>query len=136
MSRSVNQVAGWIAGLAFVVVGLLGFTVSGGHHAVGMEGGKLLGLFQVNMLHNFVHLAVGALLIGGAMAGARAAKGINMLVGVIYLAVGVAGLFILDSSVNIIALNGLDNTLHLVAGAALFVIGTFVKEHSMASQHA
>jgi hypothetical protein len=75
VSRSVNQLAGWIAGLAFVVVGLLGL---------------------------------------------------------IYLAVGIAGLFTLDSSVNIIALNGLDNTLHLVAGAALLVIGRFVDRSEVA----
>jgi hypothetical protein len=130
--RSINQITGWIAGIAFVVVGMLGFTVSGGHHAAGMDGGKLLGLFQVNILHNFVHLAVGILLIVGAMGGVRSAKALNTLVGLVYLAVGIAGLFTLDSSVNVIALNGLDNTLHLVAGAALLVVGRFVDRPEVA----
>jgi len=130
--RSINQITGWIAGIAFVVVGMLGFTVSGGHHAAGMDGGKLLGLFQVNVLHNFVHLAVGILLIVGAMGGVRSAKALNTLVGLVYLAVGIAGLFTLDSSVNVIALNGLDNTLHLVAGASLLVVGRFVDRPEVA----
>jgi Domain of unknown function (DUF4383) len=62
----------------------------------------------------------------------RTAKAVNSLVGLIYLAVGVAGLFTLDSSANIIALNGLDNTLHLVAGAALLAIGRFVDRPAIA----
>ncbi|HEX6686986.1 MAG TPA: DUF4383 domain-containing protein [Candidatus Limnocylindrales bacterium] len=122
-TRSINQIVGWVAGTVFIAVGLLGFTVSGGHDAAGIHGGELLGIFQVNMLHNFVHLLVGAALIVGAMAGARAAKTVNVLVGVVYLAVGALGLFILDSSVNILALNGYDNWLHLFSGAALVGIG-------------
>jgi Domain of unknown function (DUF4383) len=37
--------------------------------------------------------------------------------------VGVLGLFILDSGVNILALNGADNGLHLVSGAVLLLVG-------------
>jgi hypothetical protein len=66
------------------------------------------------------------------MGGVRSAKALNTLVGLVYLAVGIAGLFTLDSSVNVIALNGLDNTLHLVAGAALLVVGRFVDRPEVA----
>jgi hypothetical protein len=55
---------------------------------------------------------------------------------IVYLAVGVLGLFTLDSSANVIALNGLDNTLHLVSGATLLLIGAFVKDQSMAKASA
>jgi len=122
-TRSLNQIVGWVAGAVFLVVGLLGFTVSGGHDMAGMHGGELVGIFQVNVLHNVVHLLVGAALIAGAMAGRKAARTVNTLIGVVYLVVGALGLFILDSSANILALNGYDNWLHLFSGAALVAFG-------------
>jgi hypothetical protein len=119
-----NSLAAGVVGAVFIVVGLLGFTVSGGHSLAGHTGGQLLGLFQVNSLHNLVHLAVGAVMVAAAIAGTRAARSVNMLVGAVYLVLGVAGLFITgDSPLNIIALNGADNGLHIVIGAVLIAVG-------------
>jgi hypothetical protein len=119
-----NPLVAGTVGAVFVVVGLLGFTVSGGHDLAGHTGGQLLGLFEVNTLHNAVHLAVGAVMIAAAIAGSRAARTANTLIGAVYLALGVLGLFITgDNPLNIIALNGADNGLHLVIGAVLLGIG-------------
>lgn len=119
-----NPFVAGAVGAVFVVVGLLGFSVSGGHDLAGHTGGSLLGLFEVNTLHNLVHLAVGAVMIAAAIAGMRAARTANTLIGAVYLALGVLGLFITgDNPLNIIALNGADNGLHLVIGAALLGIG-------------
>jgi hypothetical protein len=117
--RRLNTLVAFAFGAVFVLVGLAGFFVTGGHHVVGQDGGKLLGLFQVNVVHNLVHLAVGAVMIGAAIAGARAAKAVNLLFGVVYLVVFVFGLFALGNSLNFLALNGADNGLHLALGAAL-----------------
>jgi hypothetical protein len=118
-----NSVVAFAFGAVFVLVGMAGFTVSGNHAAAGHEGGDLLGLFQVNTLHNVVHLAVGAVMLGAAVAGNRAARLTNTLVGAVYLLLAVLGLFITgDSPLNIIALNGADNGLHAVLGLAL--VGT------------
>lgn len=121
--RRLNTIVGFAFGAVFVLVGLSGFFVSGGHHAVGTEGGQLLGLFQVNVLHNVVHLAVGALMIGAAVAGTRAAKTANTAFGLIYLVLFVVGLFIVGTGANIIALNDADNLLHLGLGLALTAVG-------------
>jgi hypothetical protein len=121
--RNLNTLVGFAFGAVFVLVGLTGFVVSNGHHAIGQDGGKLLGLFQVNLVHNLVHLAVGAVMIGAAIAGARAAQAINLLFGVVYLVVFVFGLFALGSSLNFLALNGADNGLHLALGAVLTGVG-------------
>jgi len=119
-----NSLTAGAVGAVFIVVGLLGFTVSGGHSIAGHTGGQLLGLFQVNSLHNLVHLAVGAVMVAAAIAGTRAAKAANTIIGVVYLALGVAGLFITgDNPLNIVALNGADNGLHLVIGAVLVAVG-------------
>jgi hypothetical protein len=119
-----NSFTAGAVGAVFVVVGLLGFTVSGGHSIAGHDGGQLLGLFQVNSLHNLVHIAVGAVMVAAAIVGTRAARSANTLIGAVYLALGVVGLFITgDSPLNVIALNGADNGLHLVIGALLVGVG-------------
>jgi hypothetical protein len=123
MSRSINQLVGYAFGAVYLVVGLLGFTVSGGHAFAGEHGGHLLGIFMVNGLHNVVHLLVGALLIGGAAAGAAAAKGVNTLVGAVYLLVGVVGVIIGSGSANLLALNAPDHALHFASAIALLAFG-------------
>ena len=61
----------------------------------------------------------------GARCTQTALRAANTAVGAVYLVVGVLGLFILDSSANILALNGADNGLHLVSGAVLLGVGLF-----------
>ncbi|HEV7899963.1 MAG TPA: DUF4383 domain-containing protein [Planosporangium sp.] len=122
--RRLNQVVAGAFGAVFVIVGLLGFTVSGGHQIAGHDGGQLLGLFGVNVLHNLVHLAIGAVLVAAAVAGVQAARSVNAVIGATYLLLGVVGLFITGGNpANIIAINGADNALHLVLGAILLGAG-------------
>ena len=121
--RSLNGLVALVFGAVFVLVGLAGFLVSGGHPAVGTTGGALLGLFQVNVLHNLVHLAIGVVMIVAALRGDLAARGVNRAVGLLYLVLFVAGLFLVGTALNIVALNGQDNILHLVLGIALAGVG-------------
>lgn len=122
-SSHYNTLAAFIFGAIFLVLGMVGFRVSGGHHAIGSTGGHLIGLFQVNLLHNVVHMTIGVLMIVAAVAGTRSAKVVDMLVGVIYLATGVLGLFAAGTSLNVLALNGADTALHLAIGALMLAIG-------------
>lgn len=118
--RSLAQTVGLLLGITYVAVGLIGFAITSGVEFAGTEGEKLLGLFEINPLHNVVHLAVGAALLYGAMAGRNAARAINATVGATYLLVGIAGLFISgNNDANILALNGADNVLHLGSAAVL-----------------
>jgi len=122
-SRGVNSLVGAVFGAVYIAVGLVGFAVTGSHDFAGEDGGKLLGLFEVNALHNVVHLAVGALLLAGFAGGERLASRVNTLVGGVYLLVGVLGLFILNSSANLLALNSMDNVLHLASAVLLLTVG-------------
>jgi hypothetical protein len=123
MSRSVNQLVGYGFGATYVVVGLLGFTVSGGHSFAGEHGGDLLGVFAVNGLHNVVHLLVGAALIAAAAAGTAVSKVVNTVVGAVYLLVGLVGVAIGSGSLNLLALNAPDHALHFASAVALIAIG-------------
>jgi hypothetical protein len=77
VSRGANVVVGYVFGTVYLLVGLLGFTVSGGHDSAGMDGGTLLGLFMVNPLHNVAHLLIGALLVLAATRGEAVSGRVN-----------------------------------------------------------
>ena len=121
--RALNGIVALVFGAVFVLVGLAGFLVSGGHPAAGTTGGALLGLFQVNVLHNIVHLAIGVVMIAAALRGDIAARGANRTFGVLYLVLFVAGLFLVGTALNLVALNVGDNILHLVLGVVLAGVG-------------
>src|SRR5436305_277553 len=120
---NIQSLLGFVFGAVYLIVGLAGFTVSGGHSFADHDGGKLLGIFMVNPLHNVAHLAVGAVLLGAAYAGARTARLANITVGAVYLLLGVVGLFVLSSSANILALNSPDNALHFASAIVLLGVG-------------
>ncbi|MFD1146023.1 DUF4383 domain-containing protein [Saccharothrix hoggarensis] len=126
MFRSVNQQVGLGFGAVYVLVGLLGFVVSGDHGFAGVDGGHLLGIFEVNGLHNVVHLLVGAGLIGGAVAGPAVSKKVNIVVGAVYLLVGVLGLVVGGTSMNLLALNAADHGLHFASALLLLGVGVGV----------
>ena len=120
MNRSTNRLLGTVLGVVYLLVGLAGFAVTGGVGFAATEGNPLI-VFEVNPLHNVVHLLVGAALLVGARTSLRASRSVNVAVGAVYLLVGLLGLFLVGSAANILALNGADNVLHL--GSALLLLG-------------
>jgi Domain of unknown function (DUF4383) len=107
-------------GLVYLAVGLLGFTVTDGVGFADNRGDELFGIFQVNPLHNIVHLVIGAALTGAYLAGRRAALSMAAIVGVTYLLVGVVGPFLSGDS-NILALNSADHVLHIGTAGVLLL---------------
>ncbi len=123
-SRSINSTVALAFGAIYLLVGLLGFTVSGSVPAAGRTGASLLG-FDVNILHNIVHLAIGAALIAASRTTA-AARGANLAIGATYVVLGVLGPAINDSAIDVIGLNGADHVLHLLSGAVLVGVATLM----------
>jgi len=121
VKNSPNRIVGVIFGAVYLLVGLLGFAATGGVGFVSTDGGLLLGVFEVNPLHNIVHLVIGAALLIAGVSSVRAAKGTNGTVGAVYLLGGIVGFFIADTAANILALNTADHILHL--GSALVLLG-------------
>lgn len=122
MSQSPNRLVGTIFGIVYLLVGVAGFFVTGGVSFAATEGQPLI-VFDVNPLHNIVHLAIGAALLIAARSSVRAAKGMNTTVGAVYLLVGILGLFLVGSGANILALNGADNVLHFASAILLLGVG-------------
>jgi hypothetical protein len=124
-NRSLAQTLATVFGIAFLVAGILGFipgitTDYGDMSFAGNDSkSELLGLFQVSVLHNIVHILFG---IAG-LALARTWEGARTYLlgsGVIYLVLLVYGLVIESGSdANVVPINGADNLLHLLLAIGL-----------------
>jgi hypothetical protein len=123
------QAASALVGAVFLLVGVLGFIpgITADHdglRAAGHESNaELLGVFQVSVLHNIVHLLFGA----AGIALARTASGARAFLvggGAIYLVLWLYGLVIdKTSQANFVPLNTADDWLHFVLGAAMVALG-------------
>jgi hypothetical protein len=123
------QKAATVMGIVFLAVGVLGFIPGittnygtmtfAGHHSDAM----LLGIFQVSVLHNIVHLLLGA--AGLALARSEVNAWYYLIGGgIIYLALWIYGLVVSQlTPANFVPLNNADDWLHLVLGVVMIVLG-------------
>jgi hypothetical protein len=121
-TRSINQLVALAFGAIYALVAVIGFFVAETFAGTGAEeNGAIFGIFQVNHLHNIVHLLIGVALIAASRT-LSTARGANLAIGVTYLALAVLGPFITGTDLNIVALNGPDHFLHLASGAVLTAV--------------
>lgn len=105
-------------GIAFLAVGALGFVPAL------VPDGKLLGLFEVNALHNFVHIATGVVAIFVGIGSERGVQMFFRVFGVIYAAVALLGAFYGEAPLlGLIANNGADVALHAVIAVIALYLG-------------
>ncbi|AXK88152.1 DUF4383 domain-containing protein [Nocardia farcinica] len=135
------RIAAAVVGAVFLLVGILGFIPGvttnydtlewAGHHSEA----QLLGLFDVSILHNLVHLAFGVL---GLLAARAASSATAFLVGggVIYLVLWLYGLVIDEhSDANFIPVNNADNWLHFGLGVGMVALGVLLPRRTAGRQH-
>lgn len=118
---TVPQMLALAVGVIYTVIGVVGFFVTGLDDFAGHEGHSLLG-FEVNPMHNVVHLLVGV--VGLALsARLNTARIFGWLLFVAYGAVFIYGLVVdKNSDANFLALNGADDVLHVVSALAGLLI--------------
>ena len=118
-----------VVGAVFVLVGVLGFVpgITTPYGDLGFAGhqseAKLLGLFQVSILHNIVHLLFG---IAGLAMARRADTARTYLIGggAIYAVLFIYGLLVGEkSSANFVPLNPADDILHLLLAIGMIGLG-------------
>ena len=110
-----------VFGAVYVLVGILGFIPAVGG-STSQTGNELLGIFGINLLHNVVHIAVGAAFLVGSSSDS-AARGISIAIGVVYLLVAVLGFMNLEFMVDLLAINTADNILHIATAALALYFG-------------
>jgi hypothetical protein len=127
-----------VVGVGFLMVGILGFvpgittdydTLSFAEHH---SEAKLLGLFQVSILHNVVHMLFG----GAALYAATRARLVPPVMfgsAVIYALLTIYGVLVdHPSAANFVPVNSADNWLHLVLAIGLAGLGELVRRRLVA----
>ncbi|MBT2585160.1 DUF4383 domain-containing protein [Arthrobacter sp. ISL-95] len=128
-TRTTIQRAAQIVGAVFLLVGVLGFIpgVTSNYESLSFAGhdsdALLLGIFQVSILHNIVHLLFG---VAGILMARTPGQARNYLIGggAVYLVLWIYGLLIdQESSANFVPVNNADNWLHLILGLGMLALG-------------
>lgn len=108
------KMAAIVLGIVFVVVGLLGFVNN-----------PVLGIFQVNLAHNIIHLVSGLILLAGAYSSLGSGMALK-IIGVVYALVAILGFFLVSADgmlLGFIAMNEADKWLHVVLAIVILAAG-------------
>lgn len=103
-----NRTVAAVFGVVYVLAGVAGFVMAS----------PLFGLFEVNALHNIVHIILGLALLYGSTNTAAAVM-MNRSVGAVLILLGLLG-FVSANGFGLVPLGGYDIGLHLVSGVILF----------------
>ena len=103
-----------VLGSVLVLLGIVGFVLPS----------PLLGLFEVNMIHNIVHIASGALTLLAATQGIGAMRLWGKVFGLVYLVVAILGFVMPGGNLfDLMAVNMPDNLLHVALAAVFLYVG-------------
>lgn len=124
-SMTMSQKLALGIGALFVLIGVLGFFATGFAQFARPDTDMFLFGFEVNPLHNIVHLAVGGLGLLLYRSDADARK-YGWILAIGYGLTFVYGLIVAgtNSAANFLALNTADNLLHLVSALAGVAVAT------------
>ena len=111
------QMLGLAIGGIYLLVGIVGFFVTGFDNFFGHDTNETILGFEVNPFHNVVHILIGAagLALARTLSGART---YGWLLAVGYGATFIYGLFAVGQTWDFLSLNWADNWLHLVSALA------------------
>jgi hypothetical protein len=120
--RTVPEMLALAFGAVYLLVGIVGFFVTGFDNFAGnSQHEMLIGLFMINPLHNIAHILVGVLglALGRTLAGART---YGWTLAVLYAALFVYGLIAVGKSWDFLNINAGDNVLHILTAVVGLVI--------------
>ncbi|MFC7879318.1 DUF4383 domain-containing protein [Isoptericola sp. NPDC057391] len=117
-ARQPHQYLALAIGVVYLLVGIVGFAITGFDDWTVHDHSQTLLGFAINPLHNVVHLVIGLLgvLLWNRSAGART---YGWILAIGYGAAFVYGLIVVnDPDANLLNINGADNVLHIVSAVA------------------
>jgi hypothetical protein len=118
--RTVPEILALAFGAIYLLIGIIGFFITGFENFFSHTDRTLLG-FEINGMHNVVHILIGVagLVLARTLAGARS---YGWLLAVGYGAAFLYGLFATDKAWDFLSLNWADNFLHLATALVGLVI--------------
>ena len=130
-----NRIVALVIGVALLLVGIIGFFIPT-ENSTGVQ--ALFGIFDVDVVHNLVHVLSGIVGIAAAFTGWS--RRFNQVFGIIYLLIGLLGLipalylppgsFATDRGLflGLMHINAADHVLHLLIGIVAAGVGFFVAD--------
>jgi hypothetical protein len=117
------QLFAYLVGAVLILAGIVGFFADSAFDTGnGIDGDKLLGILEVNGIHNLVHIGSGLLLLAVAPKRATARYGV-LAFGAVYAIVTIIGLADGEDVLGLIPVNPADNVLHIALTAAALLAG-------------
>lgn len=115
--KTVPQIGAILLGATYLFIGIIGFFATGFGGLVVDDQRALFGIFELNPVHNLVHIGIGLfLLVAASLKDPLVAKGTLLGVGIFYLLAAALGF---TDNLEIVSMNGVitaDNFLHLLSG--------------------
>ena len=102
----------WILGIVLLLVGILGFVNN-----------PVLGLFQVDTIHNAIHILSGIVALVAVSSGESAARLYLIVFGIVYGLVTILGFMNGGNVLNLIMVNQADNYLHAAISIVCLGVG-------------
>ncbi|HYY46505.1 MAG TPA: DUF4383 domain-containing protein [Candidatus Angelobacter sp.] len=119
-NRATVQTVALAFGGIYLLAGILGFlTFFGGSYTLTSK--PLFNLFQVNLVHNLVHVVIGVAGLAAASS-ARNSRTFCQVLAVVLFLLGILGIFV-ARPFGLIDIGGADVALHIVSGAVLAYFG-------------
>ena len=112
-----------LAGLSLLLAGIAGFIADASFDTGdGIQGDELLSIFEVNGIHNLIHLASGVPLLAASPKRASA-RAVAIGFGLVYGVVTIIGLIDGEDVLGLIPVNPADNILHIALSALGLITG-------------
>ena len=121
--ENITQVFALVVGVVYLLIGIVGFAVTGFTGVTTDGQDKLLG-FDLNVFHNVVHLAIGAgFILVSRLNDASIAQGVVIGGGLVYVLAALLGFLNELQILSIDSELAADNFLHLFSGIAAVAFG-------------
>jgi len=132
--KTVPEILALAFGAVYLLVGIVGFFVTGFDDFAANDTGETLLIFDINPLHNIVHIAIGiaGLVLGRTLAGART---YGWLLAVGYGVAFIYGLLAVGEDWDVLNINGADNVLHILTAGVGLVIALLPVRTAVADRH-
>ena len=132
-SRTLPEILGLAFGAIYLLVGIVGFFLTGFDDFAGNSQHEMLLFFMINPMHNIVHIVIGVagLLLARTLSGART---YGWLLAVGYGVAFVYGLLAVGEDWDFLNINAADNVLH-IATALVGLVIALIPVRTTAAQH-
>lgn len=109
----------WILGIVFLLIGVAGFFVTK----------NMLLVFEVDAVHNIVHILSGVVALYAVSSGMSYARMFLVLFGIVYAVVALIGFAMGGNVLSLFTVNQADNFLHAAIALVCLVVGFGSKSH-------